>query len=54
VAAQARYRFRFDLSRLVAERRMPAPKALRGEVLTDDFAPADVLDAQGRRYRREK
>ena len=54
VAAQARYKFRFDVSRLVAERRMPAPKALRGEVLTDDFAPADVLDAQGRRYRREK
>ena len=54
-AAQARYKFRFDVSKLVSERRIPAPpKVLKGEVLTDDFAPADVLDAQGRRYRREK
>jgi predicted membrane-bound spermidine synthase len=54
VVAQARYKFRFDVSKLVTERRLPAPKAVKGEVLTDDFAPADVLDAQGRRYRREK
>ncbi|MEA2943365.1 MAG: hypothetical protein QOD09_3894 [Bradyrhizobium sp.] len=53
-AAQARYRFRFDVSKLVAERRMPAPKQLEGKVLTDDFAAADVLDARGRKYRREK
>jgi hypothetical protein len=30
------------------------PKAQKGDVLTDDFAAADVLDARGRRYRREK
>jgi spermidine synthase len=54
VAAQARYKFRFDVSKLVAEQRMPAPKDLNGKVLTDDFAAADVLDARGRRYRRDK
>jgi spermidine synthase len=53
-AAQARYKFRFDVSKLVAEQRMPVPKELKGKVLTDDFAAADVLDARGRRYRREK
>jgi spermidine synthase len=53
-AAQARYRFRFDVSRLVTDRRIPVPKPVKGDVLTDDFAPADVLDANGRRYRREK
>jgi spermidine synthase len=54
VAAQARYKFRFDVSQMVAEKRMPFPTALKGEVLTDDFSPADVLAASGRRYRREK
>ena len=49
-----RYKFRFDVSKLVAEERMPVPKELKGKVLTDDFAAADVLDARGRRYRREK
>jgi hypothetical protein len=52
--AQARYKFRFDVSKLAAERRMPFPKLLKGDVLTDDFAAADVLDARGRRYRRDK
>jgi len=54
VAAQARYKFRFDVSQIVAEKRLPAPPALKGKVLTDDFSPADVLAASGRRYRREK
>jgi len=54
VAAQARYKFRFDVSQLVTERRFQAPKVLKGDVLTDDFAAADVLDARGRKYRREK
>jgi predicted membrane-bound spermidine synthase len=53
-AAQQRYKFRFDVSKLVTEGRMPVPKELKGKVLTDDFAAADVLDARGRRYRREK
>lgn len=54
VAAQARYKFRFDVSQMVSEKRVPAPKAGKGEMLTDDFSPADVLAASGRRYRREK
>ena len=53
-AAQQRYKFRFDVSKLVREQRAPVPKELKGKVLTDDFAAADVLDARGRRYRREK
>jgi len=53
-AAQARYKFRFDVSQMVAEKRIPMPKALGGAVLTDDFSPADVLAASGRKYRREK
>jgi hypothetical protein len=53
-AAQARYKFRFDVSQMVAEKRFPVPKALKGAVLTDDFSPADVIAASGRRYRREK
>lgn len=52
-AAQARYQFRFDVSRLVEERRMQPAAGTKGEVLTDDFAPANVFDAYGRRYRRQ-
>jgi spermidine synthase len=54
VAAQARYKFRFDVSKMVTERRMAIPKAQKADVLTDDYAAADVLDARGRKYRREK
>ena len=52
VAAQERYRFRHDMPWLVATKRTDTPKALAGEILTDDFAPANVYDAFGRRYRR--
>jgi spermidine synthase len=52
-AAQARYQFRFDVSRLMQERRIEPPAGAKGEILTDDFAPANVLDAYGRRYRRQ-
>jgi spermidine synthase len=52
-AAQERYKFRFDLTGLLEARRMATPDAAKGEVLTDDFAPANVFDAYGRRYRRE-
>jgi spermidine synthase len=52
-AAQQRYKFRFDLSQLIAARRIAAPKAADGEVFTDDFAPVNVYDALGRRYRRQ-
>ena len=53
VAAQDRYKFRFDVSKLVTVTRMETPKAAKGEILTDDFAPANVFDAYGRRYRRQ-
>jgi spermidine synthase len=53
IAAQERYKFRFDVSQLVTARRIAVPKALTGEVLTDDFAPVNVYDAYGRRYRRQ-
>jgi len=51
-AAQRRYHFRFDVSRLLQERRIEPPAA-KGEILTDDFAPANVFDTYGRRYRRQ-
>jgi spermidine synthase len=53
-AAQERYKFRFDVSKFVAARRIEVPKGPNGEVLTDDFAPANVYDSYGRRYRRNK
>jgi spermidine synthase len=52
--AQARYKFPYDVSQLLTARRIGTPRALHGEVLTDDFAPVNVLDANGRRYRRKK
>jgi spermidine synthase len=52
--AQARYKFRYDVAGLITARRIETPEALKGEVLTDDFAPADVLDSYGRRYRRKR
>jgi hypothetical protein len=33
---------------------MELPKELKGELLTDDFAPVNVEDSYGRRYRRKK
>src|SRR6202167_4409440 len=52
-AAERRYNFQFDLSHLVSARRLATPKAANGEVFTDDFAPVNVYDALGRRYRRQ-
>jgi spermidine synthase len=52
--AQQRYKFRFDVSRLVGARAVEVPKAPRGQVLTDDFSPADLYGAYGRHYRREQ
>jgi spermidine synthase len=51
--AQQRHKFHFDLSQLIAARRIATPKAATGEVFTDDFAPVNVYDALGRRYRRQ-
>jgi len=53
-AAQERYHFHYDVAQLVAARRIAMPKVLKGEVLTDDFAPVNVYDAEGRRYWRQK
>jgi spermidine synthase len=52
-ATQERYKFKFDVTKLAADWRIELPKELKGEVLTDDFAPVNVYDAQGRRYRRK-
>jgi spermidine synthase len=53
VAAQERYKFRFDVAKLATEWRIDLPKTLKGEVLTDDFAPVNVYDTYGRRYKRK-
>jgi spermidine synthase len=54
VAAQERYKFRFDVAKLTAEWRIELPKTLKGDVLTDDFAPVNVYDSYGRRYKRQQ
>jgi spermidine synthase len=52
---QEKYKFRFDITKLVAERRIPFPaSAAKGEVLTDDFAPVNLYDSYGRRYRKKQ
>ena len=53
VAAQERYKFRFDIGKLAVDWRIDVPKALKGELLTDDFAPVNVYDTYGRRYKRK-
>ena len=52
--AQMRYKFRFDVTKLVTARRIEFPKKLKGELLTDDFAPVNLYDTYGRRYRRKE
>jgi spermidine synthase len=52
-AAQERYKFRFDVAKLAGAWRMEFPKELKGELLTDDFAPVNVYDSYGRRYQRK-
>ena len=53
VAAQERYKFRFDVAKLAVDWRIETPKELKGDLLTDDFAPANVYGTDGRRYRRK-
>jgi spermidine synthase len=52
-ALQERHRFRFPLPQLL-QRRIdnPLSQAEKGDVITDDFAPADVYDVIGRDQRR--
>jgi spermidine synthase len=51
-AVQERYKFRFDVRELAAASRIELPKELKGDELTDDFAPVNLYDSQGRQYRR--
>jgi spermidine synthase len=53
VATQERYKFRFDVAKLAVAARIALPKELKGDVLTDDFAPVNLYDSYGRRYRRK-
>jgi spermidine synthase len=54
-ALQERHGFRFPLPQILA-RRMdnPQPQAAKGDIITDDFAPADVYDVMGKDPRRKK
>jgi predicted membrane-bound spermidine synthase len=54
-ALQERHRFRFALPQIL-ERRLGKPElqAAKGEIITDDFAPADVYDVIGKEQRRRR
>jgi predicted membrane-bound spermidine synthase len=54
-ALQERHRFRFPLPQIL-QRRMDNPRsqAASGDVITDDFAPADVYDVIGKDPRRRR
>jgi spermidine synthase len=54
-ALQERHRFRFPLPQLL-QRRMDKPQspAETGDIITDDFAPADVYDVMSKEPRRRK
>ncbi len=54
-ALQALHGFRFPLSKIL-QRRMDKPRSqtARGDVITDDFAPADVYDVIGKDPRRRR
>jgi predicted membrane-bound spermidine synthase len=54
-AMQERHGFRFPLPQILT-RRMdnPQSQAAKGDIITDDFAPADVYDVMGKDPRRKK
>jgi spermidine synthase len=54
-ALQQRHGFRFPLPQIL-QRRMDKPQsqAANGDVITDDFAPADVYDVMGKDPRRRR
>jgi spermidine synthase len=54
-ALQERHGFRFPLPQILT-RRMdnPQSQAAKGDIITDDFAPADVYDVMGREPRQKK
>jgi hypothetical protein len=52
-ALQEQHRFRFALPQLLQRRlERPPAEAAKAEVITDDFAPADVYDVTGKEPRR--
>jgi predicted membrane-bound spermidine synthase len=54
-ALQERYGFRFALPQIL-QRRLDRPRAqpTAGDIITDDFAPADVYDVMGKELRRRR
>ena len=54
-ALQERHGFRFPLPQILRRRlEQPRLQAANGDVITDDFAPADVYDVMGRDLRQKK
>jgi len=54
-ATQERHGFRFPLPRILARRMdQPRAQAAAGDVITDDFAPADVYDVLGKDPHRRR
>jgi spermidine synthase len=53
-ALQGRYDFRFPLPEILKHRIDSSPPWIAGDVITDDFAPADVYDVMGRDSRRRE
>ena len=51
-ALQAKYKFRYDMSTLL-EKRQTTIDAAKGQVLTDDFAPVEMLKTIGRHNQRK-
>lgn len=51
-ALQAKYKFRYDMNTLL-ERRETKVDAAKGQVLTDDFAPVEMLKTIGRHNQRK-
>jgi len=49
---QARYGFRYPLPQILGRRSDPPTPLPTGDIITDDFAPADVYDVLGRESRR--
>jgi predicted membrane-bound spermidine synthase len=49
---QARYGFRFPLTEILQRRGAPPASPIGADIITDDFAPADVYDVLGKESRR--
>jgi spermidine synthase len=53
-ALQERHRFRYPLPPMLQRLINRPPEATKADLITDDFAPADVYDVMGERVRRKK